>query len=328
MAKLNGRPWALYQGDCVEVMRQLPDECVDLSVYSPPFAGLYNYSSDPRDLSNCSSYSQFMAHYGFVVSGLARLTRSGRLTCVHVKEVPDPDTTHGLKDFPGDVIRLHERNGWIFHDRKAIWKEPLKEAIRTRALGLRHSQIVKDAAMCRSALLDYLLVFRRRGTNAVPIEHAEGLRDYAGDWQNPPRPRPGAEVDLEELKRRYDGHTDQSTNKLSHWIWQRYASGIWDDIRIGRVLPYKAARDQEDEKHVHPLQLDTIERCVHLWSNPGETVFTPFMGVGSEVYAAVCCGRRGVGVELKSSYFRQAERNVAAALSEWGERQDQKVLFA
>jgi hypothetical protein len=310
--------YALYHGDCVEVMGQLPSESVHLSVYSPPFGGLYHYSSSERDLSNCRSYEEFFDHYGYVVAEVARVTLPGRLTGVHCMDVPTSNTGNdALRDFPGDIIRLHERNDFRYVARYCVWKEPLGVRNRTMAKNLAHKTIVDDSSRCSVASADYLLMFRKRGDNPVPITHPTGLLEYAGERSIP--------VDVLPWR----GHAgNQIENRYSHWIWRQYASAFWDDVRIDRVLPFKAARDAEDEKHVHPLQLDVIDRCLVLWSNPGETVLTPFMGVGSEVYAAVRSGRRGIGVELKDSYFRQAVRNVAQAESEWKDRPDQEVLFA
>jgi DNA modification methylase len=295
--------YALYHGDCCEVMAALPDGTVHLSVYSPPFAGLYHYSSDDRDLSNSASYAEFFEHYAFVVRELHRLTMPGRLTAVHCMDVPSSNSgCDHLVDFPGDVIRLHEREGWKYVARYAVWKEPLGVRNRTMAKNLAHKTVVDDASRCGVASADYLVVFRRSGVNPVPIAHPIGLLEYAGSRLPP------ADV----LK--YRGWSGKQTeNRYSHWIWRQYASAFWDDVRIERVLPYRAARDKEDEKHVHPLQLDVVDRVLTLWSNPGETVLTPFMGVGSEVYGAVMAGRRGIGVELKASYYRQALRNVEAA---------------
>ena len=306
--------YALYGGDCVEVMRGLPENSVGLSVYSPPFGGLYQYSSSENDLSNALSYEKFFEHYDFVVRDLHRVTKPGRMTCVHTMDVPRKGG-HGLRDFPGDVIRQHERLGFDYWARYAIWKEPLRTAIRTRSKGLMHRQIVKDSSLVNNAGSDFLLVFRKRGENREPIEHPVGLTKYCGE-----RDIPGG------LAEKYRDHKDPKTNKLAHWIWQQYASSFWDDIRISRVLPYKAARDSEEEKHVHPLQLDVIERCVLLWSNPADVVLTPFMGVGSEVYGAVANGRRGVGVELKQSYYRQAVKNVGMAGKE--AEQGDMAMFA
>jgi hypothetical protein len=303
--------YALYCGDCLEVMPTLPAGSVHLSVYSPPFAGLYVYSSSERDLSNARDYEDFLAHYGFVVREIHRVTMPGRLTAVHCMDVPNGNTgCDTLRDFPGDIIRLHERLGFGYAARYHVWKEPLTVRNRTMTKALAHAGIVGDSSRCTVASADYLLLFRKLGTNPVPIVHPEGLTEYAGERVMP------ADV------LRYKGwQGKQIENRYSHWIWRQYASAFWDDVRLDRVLPYREARDSEDERHVHPLQLDVIDRCLVLWSNPGETVLTPFMGVGSEVYAAVRAGRRGVGVELKPSYYRQAVKNVALATAPTSEQQ-------
>lgn len=292
--------YALYHGDCCAIMPNFPDGSVHLSVYSPPFGGLYHYSSSERDLSNSRDYGEFFDHYEFVVKEIARVTMPGRLSGVHCMDVPTGNTgTDALKDFPGDIIRLHERHGFAYVARYCVWKEPLAVRNRTMAKNLAHKTIVDDSSRCSVASADYLLMFRKRGQNPIPITHPTGLHTYAGSRLMPTDLLP------------YKGWTgNQIENKFSHWIWRNYASAFWDDIRLERVLPFRDARDDEDEKHVHPLQLDVIERCVTLWSNPGETVLTPFMGVGSEVYGAVQLARRGVGVELKDSYFRQAVKNL------------------
>jgi len=229
--------YALYNGDCCQVMPTLPDKCVDLSVYSPPFCGLYNYSSDERDLSNCSSYDEFFRHYEFVVSEIARLTKPGRISAVHCMDIPSSvNAGNHLTDFPGDIIRLHERLGFKYIARHCVWKEPLGVRLRTMAKGLAHKTIVEDSSLCDVASADYLLLFRRDGQNKIPVE-----------------------------------------------------------------------------KHVHPLQLVVIERVVVLRSNPGETVLTPFLGVGSEAYGSIINGRRAIGIELKRAYFQQAVKNCAEA---------------
>lgn len=293
--------YALYNGDCVEVMGSLPAECVHLSLYSPPFGGLYHYSSSEYDLSNCRDYTQFFEHYTFVVRELFRVTLPGRITAVHCMDVPSGNSGRDyLVDFPGDIIRLHDKEGFRYIARYAIWKEPLGVRNRTMAKNLAHKTIVEDSSRCSVASADWLLVFRRKGENQIPIEHPQGLLEYAGAREIPP----------DVLH--YRGWTgNQIENRYSHWIWRQYASAFWDDIRIERVLPYMESRDEDDEKHVHPLQLDVIDRVIQLWSNEGETVLTPFMGVGSEVYGAVAANRRGVGVELKPSYYRQAVKNMA-----------------
>jgi hypothetical protein len=298
--------YALWNGDCVEVMQGLPAESIHLSVYSPPFAGMYVYSSSERDLSNCTSYEQFMEHYGIVVDQIGRITMPGRLTGVHCMDVPSGNTgCDVLRDFPGDIIRLHAKHGLDYVARYHVWKEPLTVRNRTMTKALAHKGIVEDSSRCTVASADYLLMFRKRGKNPVPIVHPHGLMEYAGE-----RKIPGDLL-------RYRGWTgNQIENRYSHWIWRQYASAFWDDVRLDRVLPYREARESEDEKHVHPLQLDVIDRCLVLWSNPGERVFTPFMGVGSEVYSAVRNGRLGMGAELKPAYYRQAVKNVEAALEE------------
>jgi len=294
--------YAIYNDDCLEVMPKLPDDSVGFSVYSPPFAGLYHYSSSPRDLSNSRDYPEFLEHYGYVIEEIARLTMPGRATAVHCMDIPMGNTGTGddhLLDFPGDIIRLHARYDFQYVARYAVWKEPLAVRNRTMAKKLAHKTIVDDSVRCGVASADYLLVFRKRGENPAPIEHPNGLLEYYGERQIP--------ADL--LKYRAWGG-NQIENRYSHWIWRQYASAFWDDIRIDRVLPYVESRDEEDEKHVHPLQLDVIDRALVLWSNPGDIVLTPFMGVGSEVFESVRLGRRGVGVELKESYFRQAIKNL------------------
>lgn len=298
------KDYALYHGDCMEVMKSLPDQRIHFSIYSPPFAGLYQYSSSERDLSNCRSYDEFFEHYGYVVQEIARLTMPGRMTAVHCMDVPESNTGKGdnLTDFPGDIIRLHKQHGFGYAARYHVWKEPLTVRNRTMVKGLAHKTIVDDSSKCSVASADYLLLFRRDGVNPEPIAHPTGLHDYAGEREIP------ADV------MRYKGwQGSQIENRYSHWIWRQYASSFWDDVRLDRVLPYREARDEEDEKHVHPLQLDVIDRAVTLWSNLGDTVLTPFMGVGSEVYGAVRLGRKGIGVELKDSYFRQAVANVKHA---------------
>ena len=294
------KQYAIYNGDCMEVLPTLPDGRVHLSVYSPPFAGLYHYSSSERDLSNCDDYDEFFEHYGYVIRELYRVTMPGRMTAVHCADVPSGNSGRDyLIDFSGDVIRAHEREGWRYVARYAVWKEPLAVRNRTLAKSLAHKTIVEDSSFCNNAAADYLLVFRKRGDNPEPITHEHGLLTYAGSRQMP--------ADILSY-RGWQGK--QIENRYSHWIWRQYASAFWDDVRLDRVLPFRDARDEDDEKHVHPLQLDVIERIVELWSNPGDTVLTPFMGVGSEVYVPVLLGRRGIGIELKPSYYRQAIANL------------------
>lgn len=306
--------FALYNGDCCEVLPTLPEHSVDLSVYSPPFCGLYNYSSSERDMSNCRNYGEFFQHYEFMVREIERVTKPGRCTAVHCMDIPKAGANlgGGLTDFPGDIIRLHDKIGFTYCARYHVWKEPLGVRNRTMAKGLAHRQIVEDSSLCDVASADYLLLFRKKGANTVPVSHEQGLSTYAGERQIP--------VELQSY-RGWKGK--QTENRLSHWIWRQYASAFWDDVRIDRVLPYREAGEPDDERHVHPLQLDVIERTVVLRSNPGEVVLTPFMGVGSESYGALVNQRKAIGIELKTSYYRQAVANCIAAL----EAKEQKEMF-
>lgn len=297
--------YALYNSDCIPGVSAMPDNSIHLSIYSPPFATknaacLYQYSSDSRDFSNCDNGEQFFAQYDFLVKEIARITLPGRFSCVHCMDVPNSNSGRdSYNDFPGDIIRLHEKHGFEYCGRHGIWKEPLAVRLRTMQKNLAHQTLTIDSTLCGVASMDYLLLFRNKGDNPIPVSHPVGLLEYIGERIIP-----------HELQghRGYEGK--QTENIFSHWIWRQYASSFWDDIRLERVLPFKAARDSEDEKHVHPLQLDVIERAVILRSNPGEVVLTPFMGVGSEVYGAVGLGRKGIGFELKPSYYRQAVKNL------------------
>lgn len=312
--------YAAYCGDNLEAMPLIPDGKIDLSIYSPPFCGLYNYSSSPRDLSNCRNYQEFFEHYGLVVAQVARITKPGRISAVHCMDVAGvgngetarmgvaANAGSGLIDFPGDIIRLHEQHGFQYCARYHIWKEPLGVRNRTMAKGLAHKQVVEDSSLCDVASADYLLMFRKKGENQIPVAHPTGLDRYAGERIMP-----------HELQA-WRGHKGKQTeNRYSHWIWRQYASAFWDDIRLGRVLPYRQSKDPDDERHVHPLQLDVIERACVLWSNPNEIVFTPFMGVGSEVYGALINDRKAIGIELKPSYYKQAVRNLKHANEERAE---------
>lgn len=300
--------YALYNSDCMYVLPQLADKSIDLSVYSPPFAGLYNYSSSENDFSNCESREQFLEQYEYLIEQIARVTKPGRISAVHVTDVMNKDES--LWDFPHEVIRLHEKHGFKYRNRVTIWKEPLKVRMRTMVRSLMHKLIVEDSTMCFPAMPDYLLIFKRKGDVEVPVTHPVGLSYYAGATPLLPAMEK-TYGSWDAIKSKYRDHEDPKTNKLSHLIWQRYASSVWDDIRIDEVLSYKESKDEDDEKHVHPLQLDVIDRVVELYSNPGETVLTPFMGVGSEVYSPVSMGRKAIGIELKESYYKQAIRNLA-----------------
>jgi len=301
--QLVNNKYAIYCGDCMEIMKAMPSKKIHLSIYSPPFGGLYNYSSDERDLSNCYDYEEFFKHYAFVVEELARITLPGRISAVHCADIPSSNSGQDhLTDFPGDVIKLHEKHGFKFIARHTIWKEPLWVRNRTMTKNLAHKTIVDDAAYAGVASADFVIVFRNGGENKIPIAHPIGLTRYAGECPIP-----------EDLKQYKGWQGSQIENKFSHWIWRQYASSVWDDIRMTNVLPFRDCKHEDDEKHVHPLQLDVIDRCVLLRSNPGEIVFTPFMGVGSEVFSAVINGRLGIGAELKTQYYRQAVKNLEFA---------------
>ena len=312
--------YALYNSDCMYVLPTLPDASVDLSVYSPPFAGLYNYSSSENDFSNCESREQFLEQYDFLVQEMARVTKRGRINAVHVTEIVDNNGSSW--DFPHEVIELHEKHGFQYKGRVTIWKEPLKVRMRTMVKSLMHKLIVEDSTQCFPAQPDYLLIFKRKGDSEVPVMHPFGLEEYFGEtpilpnilraWNNANNTNLNEEQLWEHLKK--INESDKIT-KMNHYIWQRYASSVWDDIRIENVLPFKDSKDPDDEKHVHPLQLDVIDRVIDLWSNPGEVVLTPFMGVGSEVYSPVSLGRKAIGIEFKDSYFRQAIQNLETASS-------------
>ena len=306
--------YALYCGDCVEVLKGMRNETLHLTIYSPPFAGLYQYSSDPRDMSNALDKDEFFHHYGFCVAEIARITLPGRISAVHCMDIPNSNAgCDSMFDLPGHIIRLHEQHGFEYGGRRVIWKEPLMVRNRTMMKSLHHKTLCEDSTRCSIANADYLLMFRRKGENKIPVTHEVGLTRYCGERLPP--------ADVLE----YRGMVgDQKKNQFSQWCWRQYASSVWDDVRIDNVLDFRDARDPEDEKHVHPLQLDVIERACVMWSNPGEVVLTPFMGVGSEVFGAVVNGRKGIGIELKPSYYRQAVKNLAKA-ADYKEQKELKL---
>lgn len=321
--------YAIYCSDCMYVLPSIADESIDLSVYSPPFAGLYNYSSHENDFSNCESREQFLQQYEFLVAEIARVTKPGCISAVHVTDIMGQDGD--LWDFPHEVKKLHQNYGFRHRNTVTIWKEPLKVRMRTMVKSLMHLMIVEDSTQAYPAMPDYLLLFEKKGERAVKVTHQTGLHHYAGEQpllphmvkalkdEIPNLLKDGIAMDeieeqlavFELLKKRYLGFEgDHKKNRLSHNIWRRYASSVWDDIRIDEVLPFRDSMDEDDEKHVHPLQLDVIDRVVELYSNPGEVVLTPFMGVGSEVFSPVSMGRKAIGIELKESYFKQAIANM------------------
>ena len=330
--QLHTEQYSIYNSDCMLVMPTLENESIDLSVYSPPFAGLYNYSSSENDFSNCESKEQFLEQYEFLIKEISRVTKPGRITAVHCTDVFD--NTCRLWDFPNEIIRLHTKYGFEYRNRITIWKEPLKVRMRTMVQSLMHKFIVEDSTKCFTAMPDYVLVFTKKGENQVPVTHPFGINEYFGEvpilpniltaWNNANDSNLNAEQLWEHLNR--INETDKIT-KLNHYIWQRYASSVWDDIRIDNVLPFRDSREEDDEKHVHPLQLDVIDRIVELYSNPGEVVLTPFMGVGSEVYSPVSMGRKAIGIELKDSYYKQAILNMEQADKRFKNRPKQLELI-
>ena len=324
--------YAIYNSDCMEVMPTLPDSSIDLSVYSPPFAGLYNYSSSHRDFSNCDTKEDFLKQYEYLIKELSRVTKAGRINAVHVTEVVQNNGDSW--DFPNEVIRLHQAHGFQYKGRVTIWKEPLKVRMRTMVKSLMHKLIVEDATQCFPAQPDYLLIFKRKGEAEVPVTHQHGLNKYYGEipilpnilqaWNNANKSDFNAEQLWEHLN---NVNEPEGITKLNHYIWQRYASSVWDDIRVNNVLPFRDSKEDDDEKHVTPTQLDVMDRCVDLWSNPGETVFSPFMGVGTEIYSALSQGRKAIGIELKDSYYKQAVINLAEANQRFKDEEEQKTLF-
>jgi DNA modification methylase len=283
--------FALYHGDCCEVIEGIPDATVGFSVFSPPFASLYTYSNSNRDMGNCSSNDEFWHNMSYLITGLHRITMPGRLCSVHCMNLPtmkQRDGQIGIYDFRGELIRAFKNRDWVFHSEVCIWKDPVTQMQRTKSLGLLHKQICKDSSMSRQAIPDYVCTFRKPDANAEPI--AGQLEEFVGDQS-----------------------TFSVTGNKSIDIWQRYASPVWMDINPSRTLQYTTARDEEDERHICPLQLDVIERCCQLWSNPDDIVFSPFAGIGSEGHVAVGMGRRFIGIELKDSYFRIAKSNLIKA---------------
>jgi len=333
--EIHAENYSIYNADCMQVLAEMPDSSIDLSVYSPPFAGLYQYSSDPKDMSNCETKEQFLENYEYLVEQMARVTKSGRINAVHCTDVFD--NTCRLWDFPHEVIRIHTKHGFEYRNRITIWKEPLKVRMRTMVQSLMHKFIVEDSTKCFTAMPDYVLIFTKKGDNEVPVTHSHGLKRYYGATPILPNiltafnNANGTTFDEDQLweylKENFIDSTDPKSNKLSHYIWQRFASSVWDDIRIDNVLPFRDSREEDDEKHVHPLQLDVIDRIVELYSNPGEVVCTPYMGVGSEVFSPVSLGRKAIGIELKESYFKQSSISVPLAEKRFKDESFQESLF-
>jgi len=279
----HGDNWAMYHGDCVDIVKGMPDSSVHYSVFSPPFASLYTYSASPRDMGNCANDDEFIEQFKYLVDQLYRVTIPGRLVSFHCMLMPTSKTRDGfigIRDFRGELIRTFIDGGWIHHSEAVIWKDPVTAMQRTKALGLLHKTIRKDSAMSRQGIPDYLITMRKPGTNPEPISHADDLPVQ---------------------------------------MWQKYASPIWMDINPSDTLQYRSARENDDERHICPLQLEVIRRALHLWSNPGDVVLSPFAGIGSEGHCAVEMGRKYVGCELKRSYYDQAVRNLEQAAHEAGQ---------
>ena len=288
-----GENYAIYHADCVEGVRGLPDESVHFSVFSPPFASLYTYSNSDRDMGNSKEDGAFDVHFGFLVKELYRVLKPGRLVSFHCMNLPTSKAHHGfigIRDFRGDLIRQFEAEGFIFHSEVCIWKDPVTAMQRTKALGLLHKTIRTDSSMSRQGIPDYLVTMRKPGKNPEPIAHTH------------------EEFPVE--------------------LWQRYASPVWMDIDANRTLQFREARDEEDERHICPLQLQVIERALDLWTNPGDVVLSPFGGIGSEGYVSLQMGRKFVGFELKESYWKVACKNLATARSKMGDLFSQENVEA
>ena len=286
--------YAIYNGDSCELIKDIADESVGYSIYSPPFASLYTYSDSSRDLGNCKTNGEFLDHYEYIVKEQFRTLKKGRCISVHCMNLPTSkvrDGHIGLRDFRGDIIRLFQKCGFIYASEVCIWKCPVTAMVRTKALGLLHKQLKKDSCMSRQGIPDYLVTFRKPGDNPEPVTGE--LDHFAGDIS-----------------------TFKNDGKLSIDIWQKYASPIWSDINHSNTLQFRSAREHDDEKHICPLQLDVIERGLQLWSNPGDVVLSPFMGIGSEGYVSLKLDRRFIGFELKESYFNMAAKNLDNVVKE------------
>lgn len=324
--------YALYNSDCMEVLPSLNDESIDLCIYSPPFANLYTYSSSERDLSNVSGIPEFLEQFEYLVKELSRVTKSGRINALHVTDMCEVNGT--LYDFPNEIIRLYKKHGFEYKNKITVWKEPLKVRIRTMVQSLMHKFIVEDSTKCFTANPDYILVFKKKGENKVPVTHKFGLTHYAGEipiLPNMLRAYNNANgsnfTAFEMWDYLLNTKEENKISKLNHYIWQRYASSVWDDVREGNVISYHDSKEEDDEKHVTPTQLDVLDRLVDLYSNPNEVVLSPFMGVGSDVFSPVSMGRKAIGIELKDSYYKQAILNMKEAKARFKVVQKQETLF-
>ena len=285
--------YAIYHGDSCEVLKGIPDNTIHYSIYSPPFASLFTYSSSERDLGNCADTNDFLCHFKFIAKELHRVLLPGRLMSVHCMDImalKRRDGYMGLFDFPGHLIRIFQEIGFIYHSRVAIWKDPLREATVNRVHGLLHKQIIKDSSLCRQGLCDYLLTFRKLGENPEPISHPEGFTEYIGD-------------------------NEPQSGVYSHQVWRRYASPVWMDINQTDTLQYRSVREEKDEKHICPLQLQVIRRALELWTNKNDVVLSPFGGIGSEPVVAIEMRRKAIAIELKESYYKQMKANCKNAVN-------------
>jgi DNA modification methylase len=317
----------------MDVITEMPNDSIDLSVYSPPFANLYTYSSSEKDMSNVSSHEEFIEQYEYLVKEMSRVTKKGRINAIHVTDICDVSGT--LSDFPNKIIELHLKHGFEYKNKITVWKEPLKVRIRTMVQSLMHKFVMEDSTKCFTANPDYILIFKKRGDSEVPVIHPFGINHYAGEipilpnmlraWNNANE----SNLTADELWQYLNSiNEDDKITKLNHYIWQRYASSVWDDVREGNVLPYHDSKEEDDEKHVTPTQLDVIDRLVELYSNPNEVVFSPFAGIGTDIYSPVSMGRKAIGIELKDSYYKQAILNLQDAEKRFKiNNVEQKTLF-
>jgi DNA modification methylase len=305
--------YAIYHGDSCEVLQGIPQNSIHFEIYSPPFASLYTYSNSDRDLGNCSNNGEFFEQFKFIGKELYRVLMPGRLMSVHCMDISlmkERDGYIGLYDFPGDLIRLFQEIGFIYHSRVVIWKDPLIEATRTKAIGLMHKQVVKDSAMCRNGLPDYLIAFRKPGDNPEPIAHPEGFSEFYGEGEIHGKKT----ATLKNSKVHQNISMAKEDPVFSHHVWRRYASPVWMDIKQTDTLQYRSVRDEKDERHICPLQLGVIRRAIELWTNENDVVLSPFGGIGSEPVVALEMGRRAIAVELKESYYKQMRANCAQAI--------------
>jgi len=288
--------WAAYHGDCVEVLKGVPSNSIHYSIFSPPFSSLFTYSASERDMGN-STDEEFYDHFKYLIPELYRVMMPGRLLSFHCSDIPamkERDGYIGLKDFPGILLKQFENVGFIYHSKVQIKKNELVEAQRTKSRGLMHKQLVKDSTKSRQALPDYIVTICKPGNNPEPVSHGRGFEYYIGELEPPDK----------------DKHDDPALNRFSQKVFQRYASSIWMDIRQGNTLNVQQAREKDDERHICPLQLDAISRCLHYWTNKGDTILTPFGGIGSEGYQAVLMGRKAILIELKDIYYKVLVKNM------------------